>query len=337
MDPIPELNLPGLSPTAARAFASARFASDGGLIPDGTPREIYMYHPRDFQDENRELIFRRRILHYFKGKSFVECIPCMIWLLKNWSKEFGTFCLDWATTFITGLGPGHFDNLRFQAPQDVTKFDTPSPIYLISFTSQSKSLTRCGVRNKRCIHFLWDFVVLHSWTPMSYSWEEVANPTIIKASKREPSAGNNTNTSTNTEGPLPNHKLPTLWCKINVRHLVRRLDVCYAPRIYTFSKWTTSGTSRNQYYDPPLDPVPPPEQRMCFWTEREAMYAIKDMREAAKKISAKEFVHLDVQTLLRKTDINSLVDRYFYLLDKGEFKFIERGVGTRGNVLGGFI
>ncbi|PUU75724.1 hypothetical protein B9Z19DRAFT_1067187 [Tuber borchii] len=288
MDPIPELNLPGLSPTAARAFASDRFASDGGLIPDGTPREIYMYHPRDFQDENRELIFRRRILHYFKGKSFVECIPCMIWLLNNWSKEFGTFCLDWANTFITGLGPGYFDNLRFQAPQDVT------------------------------------------------SWDEVANPTISKPSKRKTSAGNNTKTNANTEAPLPNPKLATLWCKINVRHLVRRLEVCYAPRIYTFSKWTTSGTSRNQYYDPPLHPVPSLEERLCFWTERETMYVLKDMREAAKKISAKEFVHLDVQTLLKKTDINSLVDRYFYLLDKGEFKFMER-VGARGNVLGGFV
>lgn len=171
---------------------------------------------------------------------------------------------------------------------------------------------------------------------MSYSWDEVANPTIIKVSKGETSAGNNTNTSTNTERPLSNHKLATLWCKINVGHLVRRLDFCYAPRIYTFSKWAKSGTSLNQYYDPPLDPVPPPEQRLCFWTERETKYALKDMRKAAKKISAKEFVHLDVQTLLRKTDINSLVDRYFYLLDKGEFKFMER-VGTRGNVLGAFV
>jgi len=66
------------------------------------------------------------------------------------------------------------------------------------------------------------------------------------------------------------------------------------------------------------------------------MYALKDMREAARKISAKEFVHSDVQTLLRRTDLNSLVERYFYMLDRGEFRFLER-VSARGNVLGGLV
>ena len=51
------------------------------------------------------------------------------------------------------------------------------------------------------------------------------------------------------------------------------------------------------------------------------------MREAAKKISTKEFIHLNVQTLLKKTDTNSLVERYFYMLYKDEFKFLERGWG----------
>ena len=55
------------------------------------------------------------------------------------------------------------------------------------------------------------------------------------------------------------------------------------------------------------------------------------MREAAKKISTKEFIYLDAQTLLRKTDINSLAERYFYMLYKDEFKFLEK-VGARGNV-----
>ena len=48
------------------------------------------------------------------------------------------------------------------------------------------------------------------------------------------------------------------------------------------------------------------------------------MREAAKKISTKEFIHLEVQTLLKKTDISSLVERHFYMLYKNEFKFLER-------------
>lgn len=48
-----------------------------------------------------------------------------------------------------------------------------------------------------------------------------------------------------------------------------------------------------------------------------------------------EFVHSDAQTLLRKTNINSLVKKHFYLLDKAEFKFPER-VGTQRSVLGFF-
>lgn len=54
------------------------------------------------------------------------------------------------------------------------------------------------------------------------------------------------------------------------------------------------------------------------------------MREAAKKISTKEFIHLDVQTLLKKPDINSLVEGHFYMFYKDEFKFLER-VGVWGN------
>jgi len=82
--------------------------------------------------------------------------------------------------------------------------------------------------------------------------------------------------------------------------------------------------------------VPPPEKRPGFLTEREEMYALKDMREAAKRISVREFVHSDMQTLLKKTDLNSLVERYFHMLDKGEFKSLER-MAARGNFVGGFV
>ncbi|KAG0633099.1 hypothetical protein HOY80DRAFT_661669 [Tuber brumale] len=301
MDAIPELNLPGLSPTAAKAFASARFASDGGLIPSGTPREIYMYHPRDFQDEYRELLFQKRVFHYFKGKSFVECIPCMIWLLNGWSNEFGTFCIDWINDFISTLGPGHFESVRFQAPQDVTK----------------------------CISFLWDFIILHSWTPTPYNWTKPINPTIIKLSKRKTSAS--TSTNANTKAPIPSHRFATLWCKIQVRHLVRRLDVSYASHIHpTITRRNGPSTPPYEYYDAPLHPVPPPDKRR---TERQEMRALKEMREAAKKISAREFVQSDVQMLLKRTDLNSLVERYLYMLDKGEFKFLEK-VKVQGSSFG---
>ncbi|PWW79539.1 hypothetical protein C7212DRAFT_361999 [Tuber magnatum] len=306
MDPIPELNLPGLSPTAARAFTSTRFSSDDGPIPDGTPHELYMYHPRDFRDEYRELVFQKRVFHYFAGKCFVECIPCMIWLLNGWSSEFGTFCLNRVNTFISTLGPGHFKDVIFQAPQDVAK----------------------------CISFLWDFVILHSWTPVPYNWMGPAIPTIIKLSKCK--TGTDTSADVDPKAPGPNYKFSTLWCKIQVRHLVRRLDASYAPCAPTFYKRRGYSMQPHEYDDRPLHPVPPPDKFRGLWTEREELYALKDMREAAKKISAREFVHSDVQALLKKTDLSSLVERYFCLLDKGEFKFLDR-VKVQGNTFGGFV
>ncbi|KAG0137135.1 hypothetical protein HOY82DRAFT_651496 [Tuber indicum] len=243
MDAIPELNLPGLSPTAAKGFASARFASDGGLIPRGTPREIYMYHARDFQDEYH-------------------------------------------------------------------------------------------ARGKRCISFLWDFIALHSWTPTPYNWTKPINPTIIKLSKQKASTIANTNTNTNTKATLPGKKLAKLWCKVQVRQLVRRLDTFYGPHPPTITRRNgPSVPPPYEYYDAPLHPVPPHDKRPGFRTEREVMQIIKDMREAAKKISAKEFVQSDVQVLLKKTDLGSLVERYLYMLDKGEFKFLEK-VRVQGNSFG---
>ncbi|CUS14234.1 unnamed protein product [Tuber aestivum] len=305
MEPIPELNLPGLSPTAAKAFASARFSSDGGPIPDGTPREIYMYSRRDLRDEYSEQVFRKRVFHYFEGKGFIECIPFLIWLLNDWSDEFGTFCLDRVNTFIPNMCHKGFREVVFKAPQDVA----------------------------RCLSFLWDFIVFHSWTPMQYNWAKPVSPTVIKLSKRKSGADTGTTVDASAVFSSKIYRSARLWCHIHVDHLMRRFTAYYNPCDPNSYRHYRCSTKPLEYYDQPLHPIPQPDRRSIPWTEREESYVLRDMREAAKKISAREFVHLDVPTLLKRTDLNSLVDRYLYMLDKGEFKFLERAKGT----FGGFV